>query len=109
MSTSYRPEPVDAVPWRSLLKVRRGPVRAVKGAGREGDAFPLTDGRNYLWAYKATPVGVGTPYVTFERYAGNSPGAILDWLERTYKCRMVSEYEDDFWGGTWRYKGRNKR
>ena len=54
----------------------------------------LTDGRNYLWVY----INDDGFVAGLTRYAGNSPGKILDAIADTFDTDIVSEHEPQFWG-----------
>lgn len=89
MSTAYRTEP--AIKWDALWeKLPKGLSEAVT-SDTTAEARCLSDGSNYLWAYKNS-IGID-----FERTGRNDPSGILDAIEKAHKVRAISEHDDDFW------------
>jgi hypothetical protein len=54
----------------------------------------LTDGRNYLWAYRARDGLLSS----MSRYGQNAVGKILTVVAETFDTGIYSEHEPQFWG-----------
>jgi hypothetical protein len=51
-------------------------------------AIILTDGENYVWAFKTQNGGA-----EFTRFGGNDPRAILRWVEETFDTQVYDEHQ----------------
>lgn len=85
MSTNYIPDnPLDFSALRAFKR------RSVQTHSRERNRVILTDGKNYLAAYRAVR---GHP-LTFERTGENDVSRIIRAVEKEFTVRLVSEYDD---------------
>lgn len=74
-------------------RIRNFSHNGVTTRQEKGDVF-LTDGTNCMWVY---PACAGRR-VTFVRQGGNDVMPIIEALEGYFHMRLVSEYEDEFFG-----------
>lgn len=85
MSVYYLP----STPIRfDLVKGMTGEIHEVVNDNTAPDNACLTDGKNCIWAERAT---LGN--TQFSCYAGNDPDRILSYLARRFHVAFVSEFD----------------
>lgn len=77
----------------ALERIRNFSHNGVTARLKDGDVL-LTDGRSCLWVFPAC----ADRRITFVRQGDNDVMPIIEALEGYFHMRLVSEYEDEFFG-----------
>ncbi len=89
MSTDYIPQ--QSIPFNQIKELNLGVVHEEPCDRSTEDKVVITDGKNYLWAYKTHDDNT-----VFSRYGANDASQIIQALEDHFGTELVSEFEDEF-------------